>query len=255
MQAGSAIGKDRWSTKLVRCWRGCGSCLGGGRWWWRASGFWPACERAVRREVERVVMVHPQRVKAIAAARLKNDRVDSETLAHLSRADLLLEARMADERTQQIRKLTRLRIGLGRQRAAAKNQLQAVLHQEGFLKPVTDVFGKRGRAWLQGLALSAAGRMVADTWLKVVDHLDGLIAEQTRELERLAETDARARWLQTGPGIRAYSAMVILAEVGEIARSRPGTRPPPGPGSPGCARRSRYSRPGSPWRASCWPPS
>jgi transposase len=183
-----------------------------------ASGFWPAFERAVRPEVERVVMVHPQRVKAIAAARLKNDRVDSETLAHLSRADLLPEARMADERTQQIWKLTRLRIGLGRQRAAAKNQLQAVLHQEGFLKPVTDVFGKRGRAWLQGLALSAAGRMVADTWLKVVDHLDGLIAEQTRELERLAEADARARWLQTVPGIGAYSAMVILAEVGEIAR-------------------------------------
>jgi transposase len=60
--------------------------------------------------------------------------------------------------------------------------------------------------------------MVADTWLKVVDHLDGLIAEQTRELERLAETDARARWLQPVPGIGAYSAMVILAEVGEIAR-------------------------------------
>jgi hypothetical protein len=30
-------------------------------------------------------MLHPQRVKAIASARLKNDRVDSETLAHLSR--------------------------------------------------------------------------------------------------------------------------------------------------------------------------
>jgi len=38
------------------------------------------------------------------------------------------------------------------------------------------------------------------------------------EAERLAETDARARWLQTVPGIGAYSAMVILAEVGEIAR-------------------------------------
>ena len=108
---------------------------------------------------------------------------------------------MADERTQQLRKLTRLRIALGRQRATAKNQLQAVLHQEGFLRPVTDVFGKRGRAWLQGLALSVTGRMVVETWLKVVDQMDGLIAEQGRELERMAETDARAKWLQTVPGI------------------------------------------------------
>jgi transposase len=183
-----------------------------------ASGFWPAFARAVEGEADRLVMVHPQRVKAIASARLKNDRVDSETLAHLSRADLLPEAWMANQRTQQLRQLTRLRITLGRQRATAKNQLQAVLHAEGFQRPVTDVFGKCGRAWLAGLALSPAGRMVVDTWLKVVDHLDGLIGEQTRELERMAKDDVRARWLQTVPGIGAYSAMVILAEVGEIER-------------------------------------
>jgi len=118
-----------------------------------ASGFWPAFARAAAPEAERLVMVHPQRVKAIASAKLKNDRVDSETLAHLSRCDLLPEAWMADEPTQQLRLLVRLRITLGRQRARAKNQLQAVLHQEGFKKPVTDVFGKRGR--------TAGGRHVA----------------------------------------------------------------------------------------------
>ncbi len=183
-----------------------------------ASGFWPAFVRAVEPEAERMVMVHPLRVKAIASARLKNDKVDSETLAHLSRADLLPEAWMANEQTQQTRLLTRLRIALGRQRAKAKNQLQAVLHQEGFLKPVADVFGKKGRAWLAGLALSVAARVVIEVWLKVVDQMDAAIAEQTRALEKMAENDARARWLQTVPGIAAYSAMVVLGEVGQIER-------------------------------------
>ena len=183
-----------------------------------ASGFWPAFARAVKAESEHLVMVHPQRVKAIASARLKNDRVDSETLAHLSRCDLLPEAWMADEATQQLRLRVRLRITLGRQRARAKNQLQAVLHQEGFKKPVTDVFGKRGRAWLAGLELSAAGRLVVDTWLREVDHLDVELAAQTRELERMARADARARFLQTVPGIGPYAAMVILAELGDVER-------------------------------------
>jgi transposase len=183
-----------------------------------ASGFWPAFARAVEAESERMVMVHPQRTKAIASARLKNDRVDSATLAHLSRADLLPEAWMANRRTQQMRLLTRLRITLSQQRAKAKNQLQAVLHQEGFLKPVADVFGKKGRAWLAGLELSPAGRVVVQVWLKVVDQMDAAILQQTRELEKMAREDARARWLQTVPGIGAYSAMVILAEVGEIER-------------------------------------
>jgi transposase len=183
-----------------------------------ASGFWPAFQRAARPQAERMVMVHPQRVKAIASAKLKNDRVDSATLAHLSRCDLLPEAWMADDATQQLRLRVRLRMGLGRQRARAKNQLQAVLHQEGFVKPVTDVFGKRGRLWLKAIALSAAGRMVVDTWLREVDHLDAEIGIQTRELERMAVADARARCLQSVPGIGAYSAMVILAEMGDVGR-------------------------------------
>ena len=94
-----------------------------------ACGFWPAFRRAVESEAARVVMVHPQRVKAIASARLKNDRVDSATLAHLSRADLLPEAWMADEATRQLRLEVRLRVTLGRQRSRFKNLLQAVLHQ------------------------------------------------------------------------------------------------------------------------------
>ncbi len=44
-------------------------------------------ERAWPR-VARLVLAHPQGVKAISSAKLKNDRVDSETLAQVLRADL-----------------------------------------------------------------------------------------------------------------------------------------------------------------------
>jgi len=158
-----------------------------------ASGFWPGFARAVRPEAERLVMVHPQRVKAIASARLKNDKVDSETLAHLSRADLLPEAWMANEETQQLRLLVRLRVSLGRQRTRAKNQMQSVLHQEGFLKPVADVFGKRGRAWLATLTLSPAARRTVDTWLREVDRLEQEIGGLTRELEAMAKLDSKGK--------------------------------------------------------------
>jgi transposase len=183
-----------------------------------ACGFWPAFQRVVEGEAARVVMVHPQRVKAISAARLKNDRVDSATLAHLSRCDLLPEAWMADGATQQLRIGVRLRIALGRQRARAKNLLQAVLHQEGKRKPVSDLFGRRGRQWLAGVELSPAARNAVDTQMRLIDVFDELIGEQTRALEKQAESDPRARWLQTIPGVGAYAAMVILAEVGDVAR-------------------------------------
>ena len=183
-----------------------------------ACGFWPAFERSVRQHAARVVMVHPQRVRAIASARLKNDKVDSATLAHLSRCDLLPRAWMADADTQQLRMRVRLRIALGRQRARSKNLLQGVLHQEGLRKPVSDLFGRRGRQWLQQAELSAAGRAVVDTHLRVIETLDALIAKQEVELKCMAAVDARARWLQSIPGVGAYSALVILAEIGDIHR-------------------------------------
>ncbi len=183
-----------------------------------ACGFWPAFEKALGKEVERLVMVHPQRVKAIAAAKLKNDKVDSAILAHLSRCDLLPQAWMADELTQQARQRARLRIALGHQRTRSKNLLHAVLHQEGQPKPVSDLFGRRGRQWLAQVALSAAGRESVDCYLEVIDHLDRLISERQRGLEQEAGKDARARWLTTIPGIGPYLAAVIVAEIGDIHR-------------------------------------
>ena len=44
-------------------------------------------------------LVHPSRCKAIAAARLNNDKVDAATLAQLLRADLLPEAWIAPSRS------------------------------------------------------------------------------------------------------------------------------------------------------------
>lgn len=183
-----------------------------------ACSFWPAFRKNLAGEVERMVLVHPARVKAIASAKLKNDRVDSATLAHLSRCDLLPEAWMADEATQQARQQVRLRLALGRQRARCKNLLQAVLHQEGQKKPVTDLFGKRGQAWLETVALSSAGRDSVDTYGELIRHLDSLIRSRQERLEQQAHQSAEARWLTTIPGIGPYLAMVILAEIGDIGR-------------------------------------
>src|SRR5437879_13124134 len=94
-----------------------------------ACGFWPAFREVVEPEVKRLVLVHPQRVKAIASAKLKNDRVDSETLAHLLRCELLPESWRAERETQARRKRRRLRTTLVRQRTRLKNQVHAVLHR------------------------------------------------------------------------------------------------------------------------------
>src|SRR5271167_4001130 len=183
-----------------------------------ACGFWPAFREVVEPEVTRLVLVHPQRVKAIASAKLKNDRVDSATLAHLLRCDWLPESWKADRETQARRQQVRLRATLVRQRTRLKNQVHAVLHQQGLRAPVTDVFGKRGRRWLSGVKLPAQARESVSVCLRLLDGYSEEIQKQNLQLSEKAKQDKRAAWLMTIPGIGECSAMMLLAEIGEIGR-------------------------------------
>jgi transposase len=183
-----------------------------------ACGFWPGFREVVEPEVKRLVLVHPQRVKAIASAKLKNDRVDSETLAHLLRCDLLPESWKADRETQARRQQVRLRATLVRHRTRLKNQVHAVLHQQGLRSPVTDLFGKRGRLWLAGVKLPAQARESVSVCLRLLDGYSEEIQKQNLQLNERAKHDPRAAWLMTIPGIGEYSAMMLLAEIGEIGR-------------------------------------
>ena len=183
-----------------------------------ACGFWPAFREVVEPEVERLVLVHPQRVKAIASAKLKNDRVDAQTLAHLLRCDLLPESWKADRATQARRQQVRLRTSLVRQRTRLKNQVHAVLHQQGWRSPATDLFGKRGRLWLAEVKLPPAARESVRTCLRMIDHYGEEIQQQNLQLGKKAKQDERVEWLLTIPGIGEVSAMVLLAEIGDIQR-------------------------------------
>ena len=183
-----------------------------------ACSFWPAFKEAIETEVSQIHLVHPQRVKAIASAKLKNDRVDSATLAHLLRCDLLPAAWMADRETRERRQRVRLRISLGQHRAALKNQVHAILHQHGKRSEWSDVFGKQGRAWLKKLELPPAARAAMNTYCALIDEVSGHIEKQQREIAKMAKADPRAKWLATIPGIGVYSAMILLSEIGEVQR-------------------------------------
>jgi transposase len=183
-----------------------------------ACGFWPAFREVVEPEVRRLVLVHPQRVKAIASAKLKNDRVDSETPAHLLRCNLLPESWKADRETQARRQQVRLRTTLVRQRTRLKNQVHAVLHQQGLRSPVTDLFGQRGRRWLAGVQLPEQARESVDACLRMIDYYGEEIQKQNLQLSKKAGEDERVQWLLTIPGIGECSAMMLLAEIGDIGR-------------------------------------
>ena len=111
-------------------------------------------------------LVHPLRCKAIASARLKNDKVDAAILAQLLRADLLPEAWIAPAKVRQLRAVLRHRISLVRLGTQLRNRIHAVAADHGYDRPASYWTGP-GRGWLAELDLPATSREIVTDCLAV----------------------------------------------------------------------------------------
>jgi transposase len=198
-------------------------------------------------------LAHPLRTRAIAAARVKTDAVDAKTLAHLLRADLLPEAYVAPRELRDLRELLRHRIALTGIRSALKNRVHAILAKHGITRQHSDLFGKGGREFLDAPQLREASRRRLDSLIALIDDFDREIEATSREIEQRAKADDRIEVLMQIRGVGRYTAMLIIAEVGDIRRF-PDARhlcawaglSPTVRSSDGKARLGRISRQGSP---------
>ena len=162
-------------------------------------------------------MVHPLRCKAIASARLKNDKVDAAILAQLLRADLLPEAWIAPPQVRQLRALLRHRASLVRVGTQQRNRIHAVAADHGYDRSASYWTGP-GRGWLAELDLPPASREIVTDCLVVIDGLAPVIDRIDGELHQHARGDPRVKALRTLPGVGEFTALVMLAEIGDITR-------------------------------------
>src|SRR6266571_795880 len=162
-------------------------------------------------------LVHPLRCKAIASARLKNDKVDAAILAQLLRADLLPEAWIAPQPVRQLRAQLRHRASLVRLGTQQRNRIHAVAADHGYDRSGSYWTGP-GRGWLAELELPAASREIVGDCLAVIDGLAPVIDRIDGELRRYAKADPRVKVLTTLPGVGQFTALMMLAEIGDITR-------------------------------------
>jgi transposase len=163
-------------------------------------------------------LAHPLRTRAIAAARVKTDAVDARTLAHLLRTGLLPEAYIAPPELRDLRELLRHRATLVHLRTSIKNRVHALLARQGILPEYSDLFGTAGRGYLAELVLPDGPRRRLDSLMALIDDFDREITQTTRQIDQRARADQRVKLLCQLRGIGPYTAMLIIAEIGEVTR-------------------------------------
>ena len=169
--------------------------------------------------VARVAIANPLAVKLIAHARVKTDRIDARVLAQLLAAGFLPEVHYGDEDTRALRRRVSRRGALVKQRTAAKNEIHATLMRTLTGRPpVSDLFGKGGRAWLGRQLLAPDEAETVAGCLRQIDMLDSEIAIMDQALASIALGSSSIRRLMTIPGVDMLTASALASAIGDVAR-------------------------------------
>jgi transposase len=182
-----------------------------GTWWWLVD--------LLEHLGHDPILSHPKQTKAIAAARLKNDRVDAERLALLLRGELLPTVWIPSAALREARELIRHRIQLVWLRGVIRNRLQAMLARRN-LQPTSGKswLTQRGQRELQQLPLTDTPRRIREDCGTLLPMLDTQIRRLDTELVARWGRDPRVQRLTTIPGIGPFIAIVLVLELGDIQR-------------------------------------
>ena len=192
-----------------------------------SAGIWPIYDRLVSAGAAEVLVAHPLRTKAIAAARVKTDRVDARTLALLGRGGLIPTVWVPSPQERLLRSLVRRRVSLARAATAQKNQIHAVLRRQGIREPADALWTAAGRHWLDEQTLPASEALIVAGARALLEQLD----TQQQALEAQMATLVRAgdpafyadiERLLTVPGVGLLVAVATRARLGDVQRFRNG---------------------------------
>lgn len=167
-----------------------------------------------------ILLAHPFRLRVMVQRRTKTDKLDAQLLANLLRINQIPLAYIPPEPYHQLRELTRRRARLGRELAEAKIQLRAMLARQNRQAPFRVPFGVRGLAWFRGENFGLIENLVRDELLARLEHFGRQATIIDQHIEQMSRRFPQVEALTDIHGIGLYSALLIVAEIGEPERFR-----------------------------------
>jgi transposase len=166
------------------------------------------------------VLGHALEMRAIHGTKTKNDRIDSEKIAHLLRAGLLPQAYVYPAAMRATRDLLRRRAYLVRRRAEALAHVQIIHGQYNVAAATGKLRYQANRAGVPDRFEDESVRRTLGVDLALAEHLDGQIAELEAYLAARVKVHHLPDFyrLRSIPGVGQVLALTILYEVGDIRR-------------------------------------
>jgi transposase len=171
---------------------------------------------------EKIKVAHPLMLRAIAAAKKKNDRIDAAKIADCLRCDFLPECHMASTQIRDRRRILRYRNLVLKQGVQMKNRVSGLLMETGvtYNKSRLHKVGYFADLMATSEEISQSVRPLLSLSREHIDRALKLDYALVSSLERDPVLKERLRRLRTVPGVGPITALTWALEIGDVTRFR-----------------------------------
>jgi len=163
-------------------------------------------------------LVNVRRTKVIAESKIKTDKLDALSIAHCLRTGFIAKSWIPPRNVRELRNIVRHRLSLRKELTRAKNMVHSILLRNGIRHEYSDLFGRRGMKFLSSLEIAGSDKYRLHSYLRIVESFIAEKERVTNKIALLCKGNEQAMLLTSMKGIRYYSAMVIISEIGDIRR-------------------------------------
>jgi len=169
---------------------------------------------------EKVKVAHPLMLRAIAAAKKKNDQIDARKIADLLRCDLLPECHMASTEIRDRRRTLRYRGLLVRQMVQMKNRVSGLLMETGvsYNKRRLHKVGYFAELLSTNEEVNQCIRPLLKLSREAIVRCQKTDYALVSSLERDPLLAERLKRLRTVPGVGPITALTWALEIGDVTR-------------------------------------
>lgn len=179
--------------------------------------------RYFKNRVERlgitVVVVNTLKFKIVNESVKKTDRHDAATIAEFLEKEILPEARLCSQESEELRRLLKTRTTLVRTIVVVKNQIHGLLLSLGIESARGSLQSKKERRRVQDvLAAQQPTGAAVDPLFETIDRLHAEVKKLEKIIEAMTKDDPVAQLIRTIPGAGLITAATIRAYLDDIRR-------------------------------------
>ena len=148
----------------------------------------------------------------------KTDRKDALKMALVLAEGRVPAVWVPSIQTRDVRTLTRGKVRLTQFRTQVINQIRSLCAMFGKECPASSLRSKKAKAWLEHVALPPLATHMLEMWVQILQLLGECVAQAEEQIEELVAQDEDAQRIQTMPGVGAFTALTVVAEIGDVRR-------------------------------------